>query len=47
MEVMLNLIMYIFKLFDFSSPEHEVLKVSFLDRLMSVVRRSASCVVRR
>ena len=29
-----------------SSPEHEVLKVSYCDRSMSVVRRPA-CVVRR
>ena len=32
--------------FLFSSPEHEVLMVSFCDRSMSVVRR-ASSVVRR
>ena len=30
----------------FSSPEHEVLMVSYYDQSMSVVRR-ASCVVRR
>ena len=30
----------------FSSPEHEVLMVSYCDQSMSVVRR-ASCVVRR
>ena len=31
---------------DFSSPEHEVLMVSYCDQSLSVVRR-ASCVVRR
>ena len=31
----------------FSSPEHKVLKVSYCDRSLSVVRRHASCVVRQ
>ena len=35
-----------FSLF-FSSPEHKVLRVSYCDRPLSVVRRRPSCVVRR
>ena len=31
----------------FSSPEHEVLMVSYCGQWLSVVRRRASCVVRR
>ena len=31
----------------FSSPEHKVLMVSYCDRSLSVVRRRASCGVRR
>jgi len=31
----------------FSSPEHKVLRVSYCDRSLSVVRRRASSVVRR
>ena len=31
----------------FSSPEHKVLRVSYCDRPLSVVRRRPSCVVRR
>ena len=31
----------------FSSPEHKVLRVSYCDRPLSVVRRRASSVVRR
>jgi len=31
----------------FSSPEHKVLRVSYCDRPLSVVRRRASCVVRK
>jgi len=30
----------------FSSPEHKVLRVSYCDRSLSVVRRRPSCVVR-
>jgi len=33
--------------FVFSSPEHFVLRVSYCDRPLSVVRRRPSCVVRR
>ena len=35
------------KLLIFSSPEHKVLRVSYCDRSLSVVRRRASCVVRK
>jgi len=31
----------------FSSPEHKVLRVSYCDRPLSVVRRCASSVIRR
>ena len=31
----------------FSSPEHKVLRVSYCDRSLSVVRRRPSCGVRR
>jgi len=31
----------------FSSPEHEVLMVSYCGQWLSVVRRRVSCVVRR
>ena len=31
----------------FSSPEHKVLRVSYCDRPLSVVRRRPSCVVRK
>jgi len=37
----------VFKCFFFSSPEHKVLRVSYCDRSLSVVRRRASSVVRR
>jgi len=33
--------------FVFSSPEHEVLMVSYCGQWLSVVRRRPSCVVRR
>ena len=39
--------MFICSLLLFSSPEHKVLRVSYCDRPLSVVRRRASSVVRR
>jgi len=36
---------YILRTF-FSSPEHKVLRMSYCDRSLSVVRRCPSCVVR-
>ena len=37
----------VFNGYIFSSPEHKVLRVSYCDRPLSVVRRRASCVVRK
>jgi len=37
----------ILQYFVFSSPEHKVLRVSYCDRSLSVVRRRPSCGVRR
>ena len=43
----LLLVLYVGVLFIFSSPEHEVLMVSYCGQWLSVVRRRVSCVVRR
>jgi len=44
-QILLQFFFFLFHIF--SSPEHEVLMVSYCDRPLSVVRRRAACVVRK